>query len=68
MVELDGGGSVLNGATPSSLGDSEYQGASKLHYWFKSDGDLDECVGCACWSSCIRKGLRLQPAQQTCIL
>ena len=38
--------------------------SSKLLYCFKSYGDFAEWVDFFCWWSCIRKGLRLQPAQQ----
>ena len=36
--------------------------------WFKVDGDFAEWVGFAYWWSCIWKGLRLQPAQQACLI
>ena len=49
-------------------GDSKFQRASKLHCWFKSYGDLAEWVDFAHWWSFIGKGLRLQPAQQSCFL
>ena len=35
-----------------------------MHYWFKSYADFAEWVDFDYWWSCIRKGLRLQPAQQ----
>ena len=37
-------------------------------YWFKSYGDFAEWVDFVYWWSCIGKGLRLQPAQQACLL
>ena len=41
---------------------------SKLHHWFKSAGNFAEYGVFAYWWSCIRKGLRLQPGQQTFFL
>ena len=38
------------------------EGRQKI-YWFKSYGDFAEWVDFAYWWSCIRKGLRMQPAQ-----
>ena len=42
--------------------------ASKSYYWFNSYDDFAEWVDFAYWLSCIGKGLRLQPAQQACLL
>ena len=42
--------------------------ASKSHQWFKSYGPFTEGVDFAYWWSCIGKGLRLQPAQQACLI
>ena len=49
-------------------GDSKYQRASKSHYWFKSYGNFAEWVNFVYWWRYIGKGLRLQPAQQACLL
>ena len=35
-------------------------------YWFKSYSNFAEWLGFAYWWSFIKKGLRLQPAQQAC--
>ena len=50
------------------LGDSKSRRVSKLHYWFKSYGDFAEWVDFAHWWRFIGKGLRLQPAQQACLI
>ena len=42
-------------------GDSKSQ--RKLNHWFKSYSNFAGGVDFACWWNCIRKGLRLQPAQ-----
>ena len=45
------------------LGDSKSRRASKLHYLFKRYGNFSERGDFAYRWSCIRKGLRLQPAR-----
>ena len=42
--------------------------ASKSHHWFKSFGEFAEIGDFAYWWSCIRKGLRLKPAQEACFI
>ena len=44
--------------------DSKSWRETKLLYWFKRYGNIAELVDFDCWWSCIKKGLRLQPAQQ----
>ena len=48
------------------VGDFKSQRASKSHHWLKNNGHFSEGLDFAYWWSCIRKGLRPQPAQQAC--
>ena len=48
------------------LGESNFQMASKLLHWVKSYGNFGEREDFTQGWSCIRKVLRLQPAQQAC--
>ena len=50
----------------TGLGDSKPQRKSKMHHWLKSYSNFSGGLDFAYWSSCIGKGLRLQPAQQAC--
>ena len=66
MVE-NGAFSHTKDYVPIFFGESPSQRASKSIHWVKSYGNFGEQGDFTKVWSCIKKGLRLQPAQQACV-